>query len=57
MKFTFIAELDKEVTTQPFKNTLEVEADYIGDVVENFELFLKGSGFHSDNIEEFLKKD
>ena len=57
MKFTFIAELDKEVATQPFKNTLEVEADYIGDVVENFELFLKGSGFHSDNIEEFLKKD
>ena len=57
MKFTFIAELDREVTTQPFKNTLEVEADYIGDVVENFELFLKGTGFHSDKIEEFLKKD
>lgn len=57
MKFTFIAEMSEEVTTQPFRNTLEVEADYIGDVVENFELFLKGTGFHSGNIEEYFKKD
>lgn len=57
MKFTFIAEMSEEVTTQPFKNTLEVEADYIGDVVENFELFLKGTGFHYGNIEEYFKKD
>ena len=57
MKFTFIAELSEEVTTQPFKNTLEIEADYIGDVVENFELFLRGSGFHQGNIDEFLTKD
>ena len=57
MKFTFIAELSEEVTTQPFKNTLEVEADYIGDVIKNFELFLKGTGFHSGNIQEFFQKD
>ena len=54
MKFTFIAEIPIEQTTQPFKNTLEVEADHISDVVENFELFLRGVGFHERNIEELL---
>ena len=40
-----------------FKNTLEFEADYIGDVVENFELFLRGSGFHQDSIRDYLHRD
>lgn len=57
MKFTFIAEVSKEKATPPFKNTVEVEADYIGDVVESFELFLRGTGFHQGNIDEFLAKD
>jgi hypothetical protein len=57
MKFTFIAELSEDVITQPFKNTLETEADHIDDVIENFKLFLKGTGFHTGNSEDFFKKD
>jgi hypothetical protein len=54
MKFIFSAEIPKEETTQPFKTVLEVEADHIGDVVENFELFLRGVGFHEGSIQELL---
>ena len=54
MKFTFIGEIPIEQTTKPFKNTLEVEVDHISDVVENFELFLRGLGFHEENINNYL---
>ena len=51
MKFTFTSQSDNSPL---FKNTLEFECEYIGDVVENFELFLRGTGFHQGNIEELL---
>lgn len=49
MKYTFIAE-DTEFNT--FKLTQESNSEYIHDVVDNFGVFLKGSGFHYDgNLE------
>lgn len=54
MKFTFTSQSDDPPL---FRNTLEFECEYIGDVVENFELFLRGTGFHQGNIGEYLTKD
>jgi hypothetical protein len=41
MKYTFIC----EDTYLPWKNISEFEVDTIEDVVQNFNLFLKGNGF------------
>jgi hypothetical protein len=51
MKYTLICEDTFEGKTE-WKNTVEFEADFIYDVVDNFELFLKGCGFHPDNVKE-----
>lgn len=53
MKYTFKCELDDP----PFSVEMKCEHDYIGDVVENFELFLRGVGFHQGSINDYLHKD
>lgn len=54
MKFTFHVE---NTLPKDFEIGVEFEAEYIGDVVEKFELFLRGAGFHQQNIDEFIAKD
>jgi len=51
-KFTFICEhLDPLVRT-----THEFEVEYIGDVVQEFETFLRGSGFYFDGNLDFVEE-
>ena len=68
-KFTLIAEHNDMFGRQLNKTTHEFDVDYIGDVLENVDLFLRGAGFHpegtldyqpeieetSDDIEEWEK--
>lgn len=51
MKFTFVSEF---VGFGSPKNTMEFEVDHIGDVVEYFEQFLRGSGYHFDGKLDFI---
>ena len=39
-----------EMQENKFKNTLEFEADGLGDVIANIEIFLKGNGFFFDGV-------
>lgn len=48
MKFTFMVQ--DESDWNKTKRTVEFEAVQLDDIVSEFELFLKGSGFHFDNI-------
>lgn len=51
-KFTFICEhLDPLVRT-----THEFEVEYIGDVVQEFETFLRGSGFYFNGNLDFVEE-
>lgn len=50
MKFTFIAEHDSGE-----KITYESEKEFLHDVVDDFELFLRGAGFYFDGKLEFVK--
>jgi hypothetical protein len=50
MKYTFKSEDDG---IGGFTNTVEFEANHIDDVIANFELFLKGSGFHFGGVLDF----
>jgi hypothetical protein len=51
-KFTFIAEhsTGEKVTT-------EFDKEHISDVVENFEMFLRGAGFHFSGNLEFVEEE
>ena len=46
-KFTFICD-DSSYTSGSSKNTFEFEDETLSSVLENFERFLRGSGFHFD---------
>jgi hypothetical protein len=54
MKYTFKSEDDG---IGGFTNTVEFEANHIDDVIANFELFLKGSGFHFGGVLDFQEED
>jgi hypothetical protein len=56
-RFRFSVDTENEETGRTtFSNTTEFDAELIGDVIGNFELFLKGAGFvfhgHVDITEE-----
>lgn len=53
MKYTLKCESDDP----SYSVEIKFEAEYIGDVVENFELFLRGVGFHQGNIDDYLNKE
>ena len=58
-KFTFICEDDPMpfstgVTT---KRTIEFDAVQIGDVVSEFELFLRGAGFNPSGVLDFVDEN
>jgi hypothetical protein len=53
MKYTFKSEDDG---IGGFTNTVEFEANHIDDVIANFELFLKGSGFHFGGVLDFQEE-
>ena len=52
MKFTFIAEHESGE-----KVTYETEKEFLGDVVSDFELFLRGAGFYFDGNLQFVDED
>lgn len=54
MKFTFSAEMTQG---DAFCNTLEFECEHISDVLANFELFLKGTGYSEQLIKAYLTGD
>jgi hypothetical protein len=49
-KFTFIAE---HLTGE--KITTEFDKEHLSDIVENFEMFLRGAGFHFSGNLEFVE--
>ena len=51
MKFTFIAEHDSGE-----KVTYETEKEFLHDVVDDFELFLRGCGFYFDGNLDFVEE-
>lgn len=53
MKYTFKCE---DEGLGYFTNTVEFEANHIDDVIANFELFLKGSGFHFGGVLDFQEE-
>lgn len=58
-KFTFICQDDpmpfsEGVTT---KRTIEFDAVQLGDVVAEFELFLRGAGFNPNGVLDFIDED
>lgn len=54
MKYTFKCE---DEGFGGFTNTVEFEANHIDDVIANFELFLKGSGFHFSGVLDFQEEE
>lgn len=54
MKYTFKSE---DAGIGGFTNTVEFEASHIDDVIANFELFLKGSGFHFAGVLDFQEEE
>jgi hypothetical protein len=55
-KFTFICEDDPMPFSEGVvtKRTIEFEAVQIGDVVAEFELFLRGAGFNPNGVLDFV---
>jgi hypothetical protein len=54
MKFTFTSEF---IGFGSPKNTMEFEADQIGDVIVYFEQFLRGAGYHFDGYLDIVPHD
>ena len=50
-KFTLICDHGNE------KTTVEFEKDFLPEVLENIEMFLRGSGYHFDGILDFVNND
>jgi hypothetical protein len=51
MKFTFVSENSKDLFTEnSTKRTVEFECEFLDDIIQEFELFLKGSGYQFDRI-------
>ena len=53
-KFTLIAEHKDLCGREISKTTHEFEVDYIGDVLENVELFLRGVGFNQNGTLDYV---
>lgn len=53
MKFTFTAELPYE----NFKNEMVFEVETITDVIDYFQAFLLGTGFHPDCVDAIFEED
>ena len=51
-KFTFICEHSDPL----IRNTHEFEIDFLGDVVQEFETFLRGSGFYFNGNLDFVEE-
>jgi hypothetical protein len=51
-KFTFVCE--NNFLNNPTKNTTEIVADLLPQVVEEFENFLRGCGYHFDGHLDFV---
>ena len=47
-KFTLICDHGNE------KTTVEFEKEFLPEVLENFEMFLRGSGYHFDGTLDFV---
>jgi hypothetical protein len=57
-KFTFKCEHERLQTDEvEIANTLEFRGETLEEVLENFELFLKGSGYIFDGQLDFVKED
>lgn len=54
MKYTLVCEREE---SPDFRLEVKFDADYIGDVFDNLELFLRGVGFHQSNIDDYLRKE
>ena len=56
MKFTFSAELDSEFS-RGSTTTREFECDYLPEVLEEFEIFLRGCGYYFDGRIDITNED
>lgn len=57
MKYTFAVNQERDKCFGEFNVEVSFEAETISEVVENFELFLRGVGFHPDCIKEELGRE
>jgi hypothetical protein len=55
MKYIF-KQID-DISGHKSETTLEFSADYLPDILEHFEMFLRGSGFHASGVLDFVNED
>ena len=55
MKYIF-KQVD-DISGHNAETTIEFHADYLPDVLEHFEMFLRGSGFHPSGTLDFVEED
>ena len=55
MKYIF-KQID-DISGHKSETTLEFSADYLPDILEHFEMFLRGSGFHPSGTLDFVNYD
>jgi uncharacterized protein (DUF934 family) len=55
MNYKFIC-IEESVNPDKYRLTLDCKSDYIGDVVDNFVMFLRGCGFHEGAIKDYIKE-
>lgn len=57
MRYNFTVNQESDKCFGEFNLDISFEADNINDVIDNFELFLRGVGFHPDTIKEALGRE
>lgn len=57
MRYTFTVYQEDSDITEEFNLEVNFQAETIDQVVANFELFLRGAGFHPENIKEELGRE
>ena len=55
MKYIF-KQIDN-ISTHSAETTIEFSADYLPDILQHFEMFLRGSGFHPTGTLDFVQDD
>jgi hypothetical protein len=55
MKYIF-KQID-DISGHKSETTIEFNADYLPDILEHFELFIRGSGFHPSGVLDFVDVD
>lgn len=57
MRYTFTVYQEDSDITEEFNLEMNFQAVTTKQVVDNFELFLRGAGFHPDSIKEELGRE